>query len=222
METAASADAAARMERYYRWQRNIYDASRKYYLWGRDRLIAELELAPNETLLEIGCGTARNLIAVGRRYPGAQLFGFDASQSMLEVGQAKIQAAGLEARVRLALGLAGEDDEKGLFARTEGFDRVVFSYSLSMFDDPGAALRSAHAALAPGGRIHVVDFGQMTGWLPPVRRAAVRFLASYHVRPSPVPRATLTALATATGATLRYAEITRGYAEIIHYGPLPA
>jgi S-adenosylmethionine-diacylgycerolhomoserine-N-methlytransferase len=210
------------MERMYRWQRHIYDASRKYYLWGRDRLVDELALGAEETLLEVGCGTARNLVAVARRYRGARLYGFDASQAMLEVGRAKIEAAGFADRIDLAFGLAGDGRERERFGLERGFDRVVFSYSLSMFDDPAAAIASAHAALAPGGRLHVVDFGPMGGLPAPVRAGLRAWLTSFHVTPSEVPRATLAALAEYSGAPLEVRELAGGYAQLMHYGPVPA
>ena len=221
MSDAVHADAADRMERMYRWQRHLYDASRKYYLWGRDRLIDELALGPAETLLEAGCGTARNLVAIAERYPGARLYGFDAAEAMLEVGRAKVGAAGLDGRIRLAFGLAGDGRERERFERARGFDRVVFSYSLSMFDDPAAAIASAHAALAPGGRLHVVDFGLMTGLPAPLRAVLRRWLASFHVTPSDVPRATLATLAERTGAPLDVRDLAGGYAQLLHYGPVP-
>ena len=207
------------MERMYRWQRHVYDLSRKYYLWGRDRLVAELDLGATETLLEVGCGTARNLVAIADRYPGARLYGFDASQSMLEVGRAKVEAAGHGDRTRLAFGLAGESDERALFDRPEGFDRVVFSYSLSMFDDPAAAVRSGHAALAPGGRLHVVDFGLMADLPSPLRAGLRRWLESFHVQPSDTPRAALAAIAEATGARLEVRDLAGGYARLMHLHP---
>jgi S-adenosylmethionine-diacylgycerolhomoserine-N-methlytransferase len=210
------------MERMYRWQRHIYDLSRKYYLWGRDRLIAELALQPGETLLEIGSGTARNLVAIAERYPETRLFGFDASTSMLEVGRAKVEAAGFDARVSLVQGLAGRGDERQLFDRPQGFERIVFSYSLSMFDEPAAAVTSAHRALAPGGRLHVVDFGLMQGLPAPLRAALRRWLESFHVHPSDGPRATLEALAVAEGARLDVRELAGGYARLMHFTPARA
>ena len=54
--------------------------------------------------MEIGCGTARNLIAIARRYPEARLYGLDASAEMLETAQATIGEAGLEDRVVLLQG----------------------------------------------------------------------------------------------------------------------
>ena len=221
MSDAVRADAADRMDRMYRWQRHIYDLSRKYYLWGRDRLIDELALGPDETLLEAGCGTARNLVAIAERYPGARLYGFDAAAAMLEVGRAKVDAAGLGERIHLAFGLAGDGRERERFGLTPGFDRIVFSYALSMFDDPAAAIEGAHAALAPGGRLHVVDFGLMAGLPAPLRAVLRQWLASFHVTPPDVPRATLAALAERTGAPLTVRELAGGYARLMHYGPVP-
>ena len=51
------------MDRIYRRQRHVYDVTRKYYLLGRDALIDRLEPPVDGRVLEIGCGTARNLIA---------------------------------------------------------------------------------------------------------------------------------------------------------------
>ena len=58
-------DAAALMDRMYRRQRHIYDLSRKFYLLGRDEAIARLRPAPGDKVLEIGCGTGRNLVKAG-------------------------------------------------------------------------------------------------------------------------------------------------------------
>ena len=49
------------MNRIYRCQHHIYDLTRKYYLLGRDRLLAGLRPHAGDAVLEIGCGTGRNL-----------------------------------------------------------------------------------------------------------------------------------------------------------------
>ena len=73
----------ARMDAIYRGQRHIYDITRKYYLLGRDRVIDDLAPPPGGSVLEVGCGTARNLITAARRWPDARFlrnrhFGSDA------------------------------------------------------------------------------------------------------------------------------------------------
>ena len=45
-------DAAVRMDRQYRYQRYVYDFSRKYYLFGRDTLLKDLPIQADDTVLE--------------------------------------------------------------------------------------------------------------------------------------------------------------------------
>jgi S-adenosylmethionine-diacylgycerolhomoserine-N-methlytransferase len=170
------------MDSVYRYQRYIYDFTRKYYLFGRDRLIRDMALGRDETVLEVGCGTARNLIAMARRYPGARLYGLDASHEMLKTAQKHVAKAGLSHRIILRHGYA-EDLTPALFARSEPFDRIVFSYSLSMIPDWYQGLNASRAALDPGGRLHVVDFGDLTGLGPAGARLMRTWLKLFHVEP---------------------------------------
>lgn len=170
------------MDQVYRRQRYIYDLTRKYYLFGRDKLIRSLALAPDEAVVEVGCGTARNLIQIARRYPGARLYGLDASEEMLRTATAHVARAGLQDRIRFVHGYA-EDLTPGLFGRTAPFDRVLFPYSLSMIPDWRQALRAAGGALAENGRLHAVDFGDLTG-LGPLPAGVLRaWLQLFHVEP---------------------------------------
>jgi len=68
-----------KMDDIYRIQRHFYDFTRKPYLLGRDVLICELDPPSGGRVLEIGCGTARNLLRISRRYPRALCFGVDIS-----------------------------------------------------------------------------------------------------------------------------------------------
>lgn len=113
------------MNRTYRGQRHIYDFTRKYYLLGRDRMIEELDAGSGARVLEIGCGTGRNLIAAAQRYPSARLFGVDVSTEMLTSAAFAVARAGLAARIRLAHGDATALDPGALFG-TAQFDRIFF------------------------------------------------------------------------------------------------
>jgi len=179
---SALPDHAALMDRVYRHQRYVYDFTRKYYLFGRDRLIRELNLSPGDRLVEIGCGTARNLIRIARRYPTARLFGLDASHEMLKTAAEAVRRAGLESRIALTHGYA-EALSPAMFGETEAFDACVFSYSLSMIPQWKEALSAASAALAPTGRIHIVDFGDLAGLGRAGRTMLLGWLNLFHVTP---------------------------------------
>jgi S-adenosylmethionine-diacylgycerolhomoserine-N-methlytransferase len=182
MSAAPCPDApghAGLMDQVYRRQRYLYDFTRKYYLFGRDSLIAELGLAPGDRLVEIGCGTARNLIAIARAYPGTRLFGLDASAVMLRTAEIQIRRADLEDRISLAQGLA--EALSPLPFDQDGFENALFSYSLSMIPDWRQALVAAKAALTPQGRLHIVDFGDLKTL--PGRHALKAWLGHFHVSP---------------------------------------
>ena len=51
-------------------------------------------------------------------------------------------------------------------------DRVVATFSLSMMPDPAAVANRATDALAPGGRMAVLDFWTPNAWPRPLRAAA--------------------------------------------------
>lgn len=173
---------AALMDEVYRRQRYIYDLTRKYYLFGRDRMIRELALKPGQSAVEVGCGTARNLIRIARTYPGVELFGLDASAEMLRTAADNIARAGLSGRIRLVQGYA-ESLSPALFGCERPFDRVLFPYSLSMIPDWRQALRAGGAALAADGRLVVVDFGDLTGLGPVAASLLRRWLRLFHVEP---------------------------------------
>ncbi|RWM78884.1 MAG: class I SAM-dependent methyltransferase [Mesorhizobium sp.] len=199
------------MDGVYRWQRHIYDLTRKYYLLGRDRLIAGLDVPAGGTVLELGCGTGRNIVLAARRYPDARFFGLDISAEMLETATAAIAREGLSGRVNLARGDATDFDAKALFA-IENFDRIFVSYSLSMIPGWEKTVSAALAALSPGGSLHVVDFGQQEA-LPRWFRTLLRgWLKKFHVEPREALRDVLQSESARVGATLRFRTLYRGYA----------
>jgi S-adenosylmethionine-diacylgycerolhomoserine-N-methlytransferase len=170
------------MDKVYRHQRHIYDLTRKYYLLGRDRLIKELDARPGETIVEIGCGTARNLICIAKTYPDTKLYGLDASAAMLRTAEEAIERAGLSHRVVLAHALA-ENLKPGLFGLERPFDHAIFSYSLSMIPDWRGAARQAAQSVRPAGFIHVVDFGDLKTLWPVANKALRAWLRLFHVMP---------------------------------------
>jgi S-adenosylmethionine-diacylgycerolhomoserine-N-methlytransferase len=206
------AEATRRMNRMYRWQRHIYDGTRRYYLLGRNRLIAGLQPAADASVLEIGCGTGRNLVLSARLYPDARFFGVDVSTEMLTSAITAISRHGLADRIRVAHGDGTAFEPQALFG-VPRFDHVMISYSLSMIPDWHSVLRAAASRLKPGGRLHIVDFGNQER-LPGIARALLlRWLAIFDVTPRDDLEAVLSAMADSTRADLKFERPFRGYAQ---------
>ncbi len=209
----SAGDHASAMDRMYRLTRHVYDATRKHYLLGRDAMIEGLAPPPGGTVLEMGCGTARNLIAVARRYPAARIAGFDISEEMLKSARASVARAGFGERIRLARGDATDFDPRPDFG-VETFDRVYFSYTLSMVPEWQAALARACDLVAPGGSLHIVDFGAGERLPTAFRVLLWKWLAAFHVTPRLALPEALRTIAAARGWRLVEAHPARGYAQL--------
>lgn len=204
--------AAERMDRIYRHQQRIYDLTRKYYLLGRDRLIDRLEPGPGDAVLEIGCGTARNLIIAARRYPLARLFGIDISSVMLNSAARAITRAQLSARVVVAHADATAFDPLDVFGCPQ-FARVFLSYSLSMIPAWQQVLEAAVRLLAEHGELHVIDFGRQEH-LPAWFTTALRnWLSLFEVAPCDDLEPRLAVLAEQMGAKVTVERPYGGYAQ---------
>ena len=143
------------IERYYKFHSRIYDATRWSFLFGRTAILGPVKAA-NPTpgrILEVGCGTGKNIVNLCRHFPRATVTGVDLSETMLAVARTKLAEFGDRARLLHQAYNAPLNPPEG------GFDLVLFSYALTMFN-PGfeTAIEAAHADLAPGGCIAVVDF----------------------------------------------------------------
>lgn len=209
---SGAVETARLMDAVYRRQRHIYDVTRKYYLLGRDHLIRELKPPHGGDVLELGCGTGRNLIAAARLYPDARFYGLDISRHMLETAEKNIANAGLSGRITLIEGdAANPSATEGL--GVSAFDRVFYSYTLSMIPIWREALQAGSARLKEGGRIHVVDFGQQQGLPRWFARLLFSWLKSFHVTPRAELENELEALAAGSGCRLRFRHLYRGYAD---------
>ena len=208
-----TAERQALMDGIYRYQRHIYDITRKYYLLGRDRMLAELAPSEEGTVLEVGCGTGRNLIAAARRYPNARFYGIDISTAMLETASANVARAGFADRIKLAQGDATAFSTTECFGQDD-FERVFFSYSLSMIPPWQQAIEAAAAHVAPGGRLHVVDFGRQERLPGFFKRVLRHWLAAFHVAPRDDLASILVEAAENHGGTARLDPLYRGYSVI--------
>ena len=147
------------LKRYYRWHAPIYDATRWAFLFGRNRLIQLLSKssasAMPKQILDLGCGTGKNLCALAQAFPGAQITGVDLSADMLaQAGRNLVQKLDPAARARISLRNTDIAHMPGL-----QYDLIVCSYMLSMTGNQLAEiLQKLRKLLTPTGRLAIVDF----------------------------------------------------------------
>jgi len=172
------------MNRMYRLTRHVYDASRKYYLLGRDHLINNLNPGENEHICEVGCGTARNLIKLSQKYPEAHFYGLDASDEILKTAQRSLKRNNA-GDIQIVQAYAQSFKPKTLFGLKQPLDKIVFSYSLSIIPPWQDSIDHALELLAPGGEIHIVDFGDLSGLPKFFRKFLFWWLKIFHVYHKP-------------------------------------
>lgn len=169
------------MDRMYRHQRYFYDLTRKYYLLGRDKLLAQMNVRPGEDVLEIGCGTARNLIILAEKHQASNFFGLDASSEMLKTSQEKIEARQLE-NIKLRVALADNFDYRKTFGLNAPFDTMYFSYSISMIPTWRESIQNALDNLKSGRSFYIVDFYDQADLPLWFQRMLQKWLKQFHVK----------------------------------------
>jgi len=192
------------LDSYYGKVDAVYDATRAYYLFGRDRVLRTLIRDRWRTIVETGCGTGRNLAVLHTARPSRRYAGIEPSAPMRR--RASIRAP--FARIVDAFA----EDAPYLALAGGPPDRILFSYALSMIADPDEAIAHARLALSSEGRLVVVDFGDLDGVPRALRRPFVRWLDAFHVRPQP-----------GSFFTKRGAQLVRGplgYYRIATFSPL--
>ncbi len=140
------------VKNYYRYHSRIYDATRWAFLFGRDEILDMIPNLPSQPrIIEIGCGTGKNLERLEYHFPDAKIIGVDLSSEMLEIAKNKL---GNSNQIELCNARYGSDN-----INLDPADLLLFSYSLTMFgDDVDHIFEQITRDLKPNGYIAVVDF----------------------------------------------------------------
>jgi trans-aconitate 2-methyltransferase len=128
------------------WDGAAYDAlPLPHEQWGI-RTIAALNLQPNETLLDAGCGTGRDAQLALEQLSDGALICVDQSSTMLDQCRSRF---GQDSRVRILEG----DLDKVLPVAPESVDAIMSVAALHWLADHKNVWRHLFTALKPGGRI---------------------------------------------------------------------
>lgn len=107
-----------------------------------------LEVAPDDKVLEIGCGPGTGIAILARAAPSGHVTGVDPSSEMIEQASARNARAIARGHVELRLGSA----ECLPFAENH-FDKAMTINSLQVWRSPIIGLQEVSRVLRPGGRI---------------------------------------------------------------------
>ncbi len=103
-------------------------------------------------VLDLHCGGGRWLIAMARRFPEISLIGVEFEPDSVARARSNVAAAGLADRITI------EQDEITAVDHEGEVQLAYFQYALHQLPDPAAALRSAWAAVRPGGWLVILDW----------------------------------------------------------------
>ena len=119
----------------------------------RRAMVAAVDAAPGERVLDVATGTGLVARALVRRY-GCTVVGIDQSREMLAQAQRGLaREPDLADRITL---LEGEAER--LPFEDGSFDHLTFTYLLRYVEDPAATLRELARVVRPGGRIASLEF----------------------------------------------------------------
>jgi ubiquinone/menaquinone biosynthesis C-methylase UbiE len=125
------------------------------FLWA----VGVLDVAPNDRILEVGCGHGVAVSLVCERLDGGRITAVDRSARMIEMAQRRNQRHARKARF-----IAASLEEADLGG--EIYDKV-FAVHVRALEKPGEALDTVRRRLVPGGHLYL--FSQAPGWSAPAQ-----------------------------------------------------
>ncbi|MEO3945209.1 demethylmenaquinone methyltransferase [Gorillibacterium sp. CAU 1737] len=120
----------------------------------------KLAIKPGMAALDLCCGTCDWTIALAEASGTGRTVGLDFSPSMLEVGERKVQEAGLASRIELVQGNA-----MSLPFSDNLFDIVTIGFGLRNVPDIEQVLLEMQRVVKPGGRVVCLELSKPT-WQP--------------------------------------------------------
>lgn len=161
----------------FRWLTRLYDPIMQFI--SRERtfkreLLRQARIAPCHRMLDLGCGTGTLTLMVKQAVPEAEVHGLDPDEDALAISVRKAALTKADARFRQGTATA--------IPFPDGtFDRVLSSLMFHHLgsSDKKLCFGEIRRVLAPGGEVHVADWGPPPNLLMKLAFQPVRLLDGY-------------------------------------------
>ena len=117
-----------------------------------ERLFQKLSLTPKDYVLEIGCGSAKDLCKLVENY-GCRAVGVDSSDLILKFAQDRVQKRGLSSQITIIKG----DITNMNFFNDSQFDVVIAQSVLATVLNKDKAVREVSRVLKSGGHLGAIE-----------------------------------------------------------------
>lgn len=124
----------------------------RFFVHAADRLAGRMELAGNEHILDVACGTGTVSLACAERLGEGRVTGVDLSEGMLEQARAKAAARRLDNLAFRCTALESMD------FGADAFDGACCGFGVFFMPDMEAAFRTIARHVRPGGAIGITSF----------------------------------------------------------------
>jgi SAM-dependent methyltransferase len=121
-------------------------------VFSTERLFQKLNLGPNDYVLEIGCGSAKDLCRLVERY-NCRAIGVDSSDLILKFAEDRVRKTGLSSKITIIKG----DVANMNFFNDGQFDIVIAQSVLATLPDKYKAATEVSRVLKSGGRFGDVE-----------------------------------------------------------------
>jgi len=133
------------------WDPELYNRFRRYRAEPVGHILSRLQLAEDEKIIDLGCGSGENTLELARRSSSATALGVDGSPAMVEAARKLLDGEPVELKRRVSFELLDLPE----FRADRRYSLIFSNAAFQWIPDHRALFAACFDALQPGGKIVV-------------------------------------------------------------------